>query len=252
LGRWINNQRSAKQKGSLREDRERRLVSTGLKWCVLSTNAWPDMMKELRIYVEEKKNSGDPWDGNVPTNYKIKSNTASDGTEIDEDKNLGRWINRQRSLYQAGKLRSDRQKELEEIGLKWSVLSASSWNTMYDALKDYVDSKIKSNPKKKWDGNVPANFKTNDETPKCLGRWINRQRSSYAKGKLKQEFVDKLQKIGLKWAVHEKKVINISENDGETSENSSFPIRSKKERNLKATRIKKNGRNMCSSGKNES
>lgn len=28
----------------------------------------------------------------------------------DEDKNLGRWVNRQRSLYQAGKLREDRQK----------------------------------------------------------------------------------------------------------------------------------------------
>jgi len=52
---------------------------------------------------------GQPWDGNVPTNYRIKGNTAPDGTEIDEDKNLGRWINRQRSLFQAGKLKKHRQ-----------------------------------------------------------------------------------------------------------------------------------------------
>ncbi len=54
LGRWINNQRSAKSKGSLKVEREQRLVSTGLKWSVLTTNAWTDMMEELKIYVREK------------------------------------------------------------------------------------------------------------------------------------------------------------------------------------------------------
>lgn len=54
LGRWVNNQRSSKNKGSLKKEREDRLLSTGLKWSVLSTNAWPDMMNELRIYVAEK------------------------------------------------------------------------------------------------------------------------------------------------------------------------------------------------------
>ena len=54
LGRWINNQRSAKQKGSLKPEREIRLVSSGLKWSVLATNAWPDMLQELRIYIKNK------------------------------------------------------------------------------------------------------------------------------------------------------------------------------------------------------
>ena len=54
LGRWINNQRSAKSKGSLKPEREQRLVSTGLKWSVLTTNAWTDMMEELKLYVKEK------------------------------------------------------------------------------------------------------------------------------------------------------------------------------------------------------
>ena len=44
LGRWINNQRSAKSKGTLKDDREVRLVSTGLKWSVLTTNSWHDML----------------------------------------------------------------------------------------------------------------------------------------------------------------------------------------------------------------
>lgn len=203
LGRWINNQRSAKHKGTLKQDREIRLVSTGLKWSVLSTNAWPDMMNELRLYVRDKTKNGDKWDGNVPTNYRIKSNTAPDGTEIDEEKNLGRWINRQRSLYQGGRLKKERQMELEQIGLKWSVLSTTSWETMYEALCLYAKRKRALDPEGQWDGNVPANYKTEDS--KSLGRWVNRQRSAFAKRKLKDEWVKKLNLIGLKWSVHERK-----------------------------------------------
>jgi len=209
LGRWVNNQRSAKHKGTLKRDRELRLVSTGLKWSVLSTNTWSDMMSELKTYIEDKTKNGKEWDGNVPTNYKIKSNTNNDGSEIDEEKNLGRWVNRQRCLFQSGRLRKDRQIELEEIGLKWSVLSTSTWQSMYDALCQYSKMKrdlndLKNNGKT-WDGNVPANYKTDDNPPKSLGRWVNRQRSAYTKGKLKKELVDKLEKVGLKWAVHERK-----------------------------------------------
>jgi len=54
LGRWINNQRSAKSKGTLKPEREERLISTGLKWSVLTTNAWTDMLEELKVYVNEK------------------------------------------------------------------------------------------------------------------------------------------------------------------------------------------------------
>jgi hypothetical protein len=57
LGRWINNQRSAKSKCILKREREDRLVSTGLKWSVLTTHVWTDMMEELRIYVQEKVRS---------------------------------------------------------------------------------------------------------------------------------------------------------------------------------------------------
>lgn len=51
LGRWVNNQRSAKSKGVLKEERETRLVSAGLKWSVLASNSWNEMLEELRIYV---------------------------------------------------------------------------------------------------------------------------------------------------------------------------------------------------------
>ena len=64
LGRWVNNQRSAKSKGSLKDEREKRLVNAGLKWSVLASNSWNEMLEELRIYVADQIRQGKNWDGN--------------------------------------------------------------------------------------------------------------------------------------------------------------------------------------------
>ena len=64
LGRWVNNQRSAKSKGTLKKEREKRLVDAGLKWSVLASNSWNEMLEELRIYVAEQVKQGKKWDGN--------------------------------------------------------------------------------------------------------------------------------------------------------------------------------------------
>ena len=64
LGRWVNNQRSAKSKGTLKDDRERRLVNAGLKWSVLASNSWNEMLEELRLYVNDQLKQGRKWDGN--------------------------------------------------------------------------------------------------------------------------------------------------------------------------------------------
>lgn len=54
LGRWVNNQRSAKSKGVLKDDREKRLIDAGLKWSVLASNSWNEMLDELRVYVSDQ------------------------------------------------------------------------------------------------------------------------------------------------------------------------------------------------------
>ena len=94
--------------------------------------------------------------------------------------------------------------QLEAAGLRWSVLSTSSWDDMYQVLCDYVKERKDADPNNSWDGNVPANYKTNDEPPKALGRWVNRQRSNYGNKKIKKEHIDKLNAVGLKWAVHDR------------------------------------------------
>lgn len=211
LGRWVNNQRSARSKGALKDDREQRLVDAGLKWSVLASNTWNLMLEELRVYIDEQARLGRKWDGNVPTNYQIK--TKPNGRLSGEDKNLGRWVNRQRSLFQSGKLRKDRQIALEKMGLKWSMLATNTWESMYESLLNYIEDRKRESDKNIWDGNVPANYRTDEDPPKALGRWINRQRSAYTKCKLKREYVDKLNAVGLKWSVHERNSSGKRESD---------------------------------------
>jgi hypothetical protein len=76
---------------------------------------------------------------------------------------------------------------------------------MYETLLEYVNDRKAVDGD--WDGNVPANYKTNDAPPKALGRWINRQRTAHQKHKLKAEFADKLNSVGLKWSVHERRLV---------------------------------------------
>jgi hypothetical protein len=52
------------------------------------------MLRELEIYAEQKRQDGKVWDGNVPTNYKVTVETTINGRKTDEEKNLGRWVNR--------------------------------------------------------------------------------------------------------------------------------------------------------------
>jgi hypothetical protein len=170
------------------------------------------MLQELELYAEEKRRDGKVWDGNVPTNYKIVVERASGGRKTEEEKNLGRWVNRQRSLYQAGKLKKERQIDLERVGLKWSVLLTASWQTMYECLCNYAKERRAEN-NGIWDGNVPTNHKVDSRPPVNLGRWINRQRSAYAKGRLKPEYVTKLDQTGLKWSMHDQRRSGLDYDD---------------------------------------
>jgi hypothetical protein len=113
-------------------------------------------------------------------------------------------------LYQSGKLKEERRIELEKIGLKWAVLSTTSWHSMYEALCKYVQARKIIDKNNIWDGHVPANYETNEKPPKRLGRWVTRQRTAYSNKKLKNEYREKLEKVGLSWEPNETKPMSHS------------------------------------------
>jgi len=134
LGSWINTQRIAKRRGTLIEEREARLASTGLKWNIHTNNVtaqtgrkeevrqqkWECMFQCLLQYIEETRKEETQhmneeekaawvWNGKVPQYYKTASG-----------KLLGTWVNTQRVAKKKGTLKDDREERLANISLRWS------------------------------------------------------------------------------------------------------------------------------------
>ena len=62
LGRWVNNQRTAKSNGTLDSDREERLVSMGLRLLIVSSGEWEQSLQLLEQYAQEQTTDDIPWD----------------------------------------------------------------------------------------------------------------------------------------------------------------------------------------------
>ncbi len=112
---------------------------------------------------------------------------------------LGEWIGRQRRVYasmmqpdkynrySAGRALTDEEiKKLESIGMIWNVLD-NSWNKMYKLAQEYFYEKGNSM--------IPLSYLA--PSGETLGRWVQKQRLLYRRGRLREERVAKLRKINM-------------------------------------------------------
>ena len=185
LGMWVHNQRNKYKKGKLSKERIKLLNKIEFEWEVskearlrasavgrrlVDDQKWNERLKELKQYQQVNGNC------KVPQNY--KANPV-----------LGKWVDRQRSVYNKtikGKLSSDQIKQLNGIGFSWNRYE-ENWNEGFKQLKLY--QQVNGNCK------VPQNYKAG------LGKWVDRQRTAYKKGKLSPEQISRLEDIGFNWSV---------------------------------------------------
>ena len=129
------------------------------------------MFKRLQNYQQEHDGSC-----NVPQRYR-------------PDRQLGRWIQKQRYNYKHGLIKRERCEKLDEIGFEWKNNYKQScqdqWNKMLKRLHAY---------QLEHDGccNVPRGFPPDPE----LGRWVSQQRHCYKNGLLTKARCYELEKIG--------------------------------------------------------
>jgi len=223
LGPWVSSQRAAKKKGELKDDREARLVSTGLNLEMQGgkehlQQLWEDMFQCLLNFIEEsreeeardmndKEKAAWVWGGNVPTNYKTASG-----------KLLGSWINTQRIAKRRGTLIEDREARLASTGLKWNVhtnnvtaqtgkneeVRQQKWERMFQCLLQHIEEARKEetqhmNDEQKaawvWFGEIPYNYITPSGIN--LGLWVRTQREAKKKGTMKDDREARLISTGL-------------------------------------------------------
>ena len=174
LGEWLTTQRRVRAgqiPGNLTEQQIARLDSIGMEWGNRNDAAWERGLEEARKFREQFGNL------QVPAKYKTK-----DGYP------LGKWINNARKRRNDGKLTEERIRQLDQMGMIWSVFDAK-WEQGYALAMNYAA--------KHGDLNVPVNYTT--EEGEKLGAWILNQRTAYVKEMLSQDQIGRLEKIGIYW-----------------------------------------------------
>jgi hypothetical protein len=102
LGRWLSTQRMEQRSGELQSSRRKRLEETGVVWNI-KTMRW-DQMYLLLLQFNEREGHCQ-----VPRHHK------------EEGKNLGSWLDTQRTAKSGNSFRKDRLDQLEEAGVIWNV-----------------------------------------------------------------------------------------------------------------------------------
>ena len=101
---------------------------------------------------------------------------------------LGQWILKTRQQKLNGRLKEERIAQLDEIDMVWSVFDAK-WEKAYALAAVYYEENGNLN--------IPRSYVT--AAGERLGQWVASQQWAYPKGKLTDEQVERLNRIGMYW-----------------------------------------------------
>jgi hypothetical protein len=170
LRSWIGNQRNRFRKGKLSSQQIEKLESIGFSWTVNKDN-WESMFDCAKKYY---KTYGDL---NIPKDY--ISDTGA---------NLNSWIITQRKNIKDGKLTEEQIARLSAIGFVLDP-SEEAWNIGYSYAKIFYDAHGHLD--------MADNYQTEDGF--ALGSWLRSQRRIYAKGTIRNERKEKLDRLKMTW-----------------------------------------------------
>jgi len=185
LGMWCSWQRNNKAKGTLSNDKIRRLSDAGFSWTPLDEK-WEVRFNE---YSQFAKLTG-------------KSNfTETDKKEFPQFAKLFYWCRIQKILYNrnANKYSAERYERLTKEGFSFDINSDEdniNWLKNYEKLKAFKDK----------NGHCSVSQTDKDPELRRLGKWVNTQRTLY-KGRMSNgrfitilpERVEMLEKLGMIW-----------------------------------------------------
>ena len=122
--------------------------------------------------------------------YKDANGTCSVSVLDMKNRELGRWVSNQRSLFRAGTLDETRKGRLEKIGFTWDERD-DAWETRFSELVRYKG--------KHGDCNVPRNWRDDKE----LARWVGTRRQDKKNTRIAPKREQRLTDLGFDWDVLE-------------------------------------------------
>ena len=171
LRSWMDQQRVKKRKGMLSQEVEKSLDELGFEWEVESSPyaASRERLEQLKAFKEKNGNFEVP-------------------RKSPDYPGLRQWVDQQRSKKRHGKLSTEIEKVLDELGVEWEV-KVSPYAASRERLKQLKEFKEKN-------GNLEVP-RDSSEYP-GLRQWMDQQRSKKRHGKLSSTLKDELSELGLR------------------------------------------------------
>ncbi|MDA7624104.1 Helicase associated domain protein [Akkermansiaceae bacterium] len=161
LATWVFSQRQ--RRGKLNSKKIRKLEDLGFVWDPLQ-HAWDLRFRELVAYKKQY--------GNVSV------------SQIGEHKQLGAWLNGQRSLNRKGKLDPVAARKLDDLGLAWNP-KEEAWEASFKELEAHRE--------KHGDCVVTKSHSVS------LCSWVQTQRTKKKKGTLEPNTIRRLESLDFTW-----------------------------------------------------
>jgi hypothetical protein len=166
LARWLETQRQLQRSEELPSRRLKLIESLDMPENRLE-DRWEKMLSEVQAFI--KKHDRLP---------------STNSSRVKE-RSLAVWCYRQRTEYRAGRLKADRLKHVEQLGLLQDR-KREQWKTRYKQV--YQFSRIH--------GALPKNHAI-DRTERTLGRWCDHQRYLHSQGKQSKDRISILRTAGI-------------------------------------------------------
>ena len=174
LGEWLATQRRVRAgqiPGNLTEQQIARLDSIGMVWDNRKEIAWQHGFEVAKKY------------------HDTYGNLMVPGKYVDPDGySLGQWIIKTRQQKLNGRLKEERIAQLDELGMMWNIFDAK-WEKAFALAAAYYEENGNLN--------IPRFYVT--AAGERLGQWVVSQQWTYPKGKLTDEQVERLNRIGMYW-----------------------------------------------------
>ena len=174
LGVWLVTQRRVREgqiQGNLTEQQIARLDGIGMVWGNRKEIAWQHGFEVARKYHDTY--------GNLMVARKY---VDPDGYP------LGQWIIKTRQQKLNGRLKEERIAQLDELGMVWNIFD-TKWEKAFALAAAYYEENGNLN--------IPRSYVT--AAGERLGQWVASQQWAYPKGKLTDEQVERLSRIGMYW-----------------------------------------------------
>jgi hypothetical protein len=168
LAIWAVSQRQLRKQGKLPPSRIDRLDGIEFTWDA-NAAAWDSMCDALKQFKQEQGHC------DVPAKYSL-------------NRELGKWLSRQRQDYRRGKLSADRAAVLRGIGVEFDPIEAS-WEALFAELKQFQRQK----------GHCNVSAKDNS----TLASWLVRQRQLKRRASLPRDKDERLRGLGVVWDTKE-------------------------------------------------